>query len=226
MERTSTAKIKNLIGNFGSMLGFYFLFFISLGMLKMIFPQFEIDQYQQSDINRLLEEDPWRLVLLAVVFAPIIEEGMFRTLIKPSQNELIFFLCSWLLVIGIAIIPENINWLIKFGFLFLSFILSFIFLKEFIPENWQRRLCTFLNKHYRILWLLTAVIFGMVHIYNYVEGFDLNFVLFLLIVPRIIAGYFFGKIKIENHGLFWPIAMHAMNNGIVFLILLPKILLN
>ncbi|QED39036.1 CPBP family intramembrane metalloprotease [Antarcticibacterium arcticum] len=208
------------------MLGFYFLFFISLGMLKMIFPQFEIDQYQQSDINRLLEEDPWRLVLLAVVFAPIIEEGMFRTLIKPSQNELIFFLCSWLLVIGIAIIPENINWLIKFGFLFLSFILSFIFLKEFIPENWQRRLCTFLNKHYRILWLLTAVIFGMVHIYNYVEGFDLNFVLFLLIVPRIIAGYFFGKIKIENHGLFWPIAMHAMNNGIVFLILLPKILLN
>jgi len=226
MERTSTAKIKNLIGNFGSMLGFYFLFFISLGILKMIFPGFEIDQYQQNDINRLLEEDPLKLVLLAVVFAPIIEEGMFRTLIKPSQNELIFFLCSWLLIIGITLLPEETNTLIKFGFLLLSFILSFIFLKEFIPKKWQIAMCLFLKRNYRIIWLLTAVIFGMVHIYNYVEGFELNFVLFLLIVPRIIAGYFFGKIKIENHGLFWPITMHAMNNGIVFLILLPKILLN
>lgn len=223
---TTKAKIKNLIGNFGTMLGFYFLFFIFLGILKMIFPEFELDQYEQSDINKLLEDDPWRLVLLAVVFAPIIEEGMFRTLIKPSQNELIFFLCSWLLVIGIALIPENTNWLIKFGFLLLSFILSFIFLKEFIPEKWQVRLCDFLNKNYRTIWFLTALTFGMVHIYNYVEGFELNFVLFLLIVPRIIAGYFFGKIKIENHGLFWPIVMHAMNNGIVFLILLPRILLN
>lgn len=223
---TTKAKIKNLIGNFGTMLGFYFLFFIFLGILKMIFPEFELDQYEQSDINKLLEEDPWRLILLAVVFAPIMEEGMFRTLIKPSQNELIFFLCSWLLVMGMALIPENTNWLIKFGFLLLSFILSFIFLKEFIPEKWQVRLCDFLNKHYRIIWFLTALIFGMVHIYNYVEGFELNFVLFLLIVPRIIAGYFFGKIKIENHGLFWPIVMHVMNNGIVFLILLPRILLN
>jgi len=64
----------------------------------------------------------------------------------------------------------------------------------------------------------------MVHIFNYVEGFELNFVLMLLIFPRIIAGYFFGKIKVENKGLIWPIAMHAMNNGLVFIVLLPKIL--
>ena len=226
MKKNTADKIKNLIGNFGSMLGFYFLFFLVLGIINMIFPGFDLNQYEQTDINRLLEEDPLRLILLAVIIAPLLEEGMFRTLIKPSPNELIFFLCSWLLVLGITIIPEEANWLIKFGFLLPAFVLSFIFLKELIPEKWQLGICRFLDRNYKVVWFLTSVIFGMVHIYNYVEGFELTFVLFLLIVPRIIAGYFFGKIKIENEGLLWPIIMHAMNNGIVFLILLPKILFN
>src|SRR5690606_11292128 len=170
------------------------------------------------------EESPLKLVILAVVLAPLIEEGMFRSLIKPSRNELIFFLCIWLFVFVLVFIPEDVNWMIKYGFLLLFFILSFIFLREFIPRSWQKIMCRFLSRYYKVIWMITAVIFGMVHIFNYVEGFELNFVLMLLIFPRIIAGYFFGKIKVENKGLIWPIAMHAMNNGLVFIVLLPKIL--
>lgn len=206
------------------MLGFYVLFFIALGLLSVIFPGLDLNSYQQTDLNRLLEESPLTLVILAVVLAPLIEEGMFRTLIKPSRNELIFFLCIWLFVLTLAFIPQNVNWMIKYGFLILFFILSFIFLREFIPVSWQKNLCRFLSRHYKVIWLITSVVFGMVHIFNYVEGFELNFVLLLLIFPRIIAGYFFGKIKVENKGLVWPIAMHAMNNGLVFIVLLPRIL--
>jgi len=218
-------KIINLIRNFGLMLGCYVLFFIALGLLSIIFPSLDLDSYQQTDLNRLLEESPLKLVILAVVLAPLIEEGMFRTLIKPSRNELIFFLCIWLFVIALAFIPDDVNWMIKYGFLLLFFILSFIFLREFIPPSWQKKLCRFLSRNYKVIWIITAVVFGMVHIFNYVEGFELDFVLMLLIFPRIIAGYFFGKIKVENKGLVWPIAMHAMNNGLVFLVLLPRILL-
>ena len=206
------------------MLGCYVLFFIALGLLSIIFPGLDLDSYQQTDLNRLLEESPIKLIILAVVLAPLIEEGMFRALIKPSRNELIFFLCIWLFVLTLAIIPENVNWMIKYGFLLLFFILSFIFLREFIPTSWQKSMCRFLSNYYKWIWAITAVIFGMVHIFNYVEGFELNFVLVLLIFPRIIAGYFFGKIKVENKGLVWPIAMHAMNNALVFIVLLPKIL--
>src|SRR5690606_26007797 len=206
------------------MLGCYVLFFIALGLLSIIFPGLDLDSYQQTDLNRLLEESPIKLIILAVVLAPLIEEGMFRALIKPSRNELIFFLCIWLFVLTLAIIPENVNWMIKYGFLLLFFILSFIFLREFIPTSWQKSMCRFLSNYYKWIWAITSVIFGMVHIFNYVEGFELNFVLVLLIFPRIIAGYFFGKIKVENKGLVWPIAMHAMNNALVFIVLLPKIL--
>ena len=217
-------KVINLIRNFGLLLGGYVLFFIALGLLSILFPGMDLDSYQQTDLNRLLEESPMKLVILAVILAPLIEEGMFRTLIKPSRNELIFFLSIWLFVIALAIIPHDVNWMIKFGFLFLFFILSFIFLREFIPSTWQNKMCRFLSRYYKIVWMITAVVFGMVHIFNYVEGFELNFVLMLLIFPRIIAGYFFGKIKVENKGLIWPIAMHAMNNGLVFIVLLPRIL--
>ena len=206
------------------MLGSYFVFFAALGILQVIFPNLDFLKYQQSDLNALLSEDPWKFVLLAVIIAPVLEEGMFRTLIKPSPNEFIFFLCSWILV-GVAIfIPVDVHWAIKFGFLLLFIILIYFFLKELIPRSLQYKACSFLNRNYIFIWMITAFIFGLVHISNYVDGFRLDFLLFLMIVPRIIAGFYFGKVKIENRSMVWPIAMHAMNNATVLLFLIPKML--
>ncbi len=217
-------KIKNLFRNFGWMIASYFVFFLILGILHAIFPEFDLEQYQQSNLNELLDKSPWKFIVLAVILAPVIEEGMFRTLIQPSQNELLFFLTIWILVLVTALIPLDVFWAVKYVFLILLAILSFLFLKEFIPLNWQQKLCEVLGRYYIAVWLITAVIFGMVHIFNYVEGFQLDFVLFLLVIPRIIAGFFFGKIKIENKGLLWPILMHGMNNGTVVFFLLPRLL--
>ena len=206
------------------MLGSYFLFFTVLGILQIIFPSLDFLKYQQSDLNALMSENPWKFTLLAVLIAPVLEEGMFRTLIKPSPNEFIFFLCSWILV-GIAIfIPVDVHWALKFSFLLLLITLLYFFLKELIPISLQYKACSFLNRNYISIWMITAVIFGLVHISNYVDGFHLDFLLFLMIVPRIIAGFYFGKIKIENRGMVWPIAMHAMNNATVLLFLIPRMI--
>lgn len=217
-------KLKNLFRNFGWMLASYFIFFLLLGVIKTLFPEFDITQYEQSDLNKLLQENPWKFIFLAVVFAPIVEEGMFRTLVKPSPKEIIFFLTIWILVIITAFIPFDVFWLLKYLFLILLGVISFVFLKQIIPDQFQQKLRNFLGRYYIITWLLTSLIFGLVHIFNYVDGFEIDLVLFLLVVPRVIAGFFFGKIKIENNGLFWPILMHAMNNGTVVLFLLPKLL--
>lgn len=217
-------KITNLLRNYGWMLACYFIFFTALGLLEVFFPQFDLQEYQQNDINKILMENPLQFFLLAVIVAPVIEEGMFRALIKPSTNELIFFLSCWCLVVVAAFVPEDVYWAIKFSFLTLLLLLSFIVLRELIPIQWQWKICMLLKKFHLIVWVLTSIIFGMVHIFNYVEGFELNFVLFLLIFPRIIAGIFFGKVKMENKSLIWPMALHAMNNGAVLLLLLPRFL--
>jgi membrane protease YdiL (CAAX protease family) len=206
------------------MLGSYFLFFTVLGILQIIFPNLDFLKYQQSDLNALMSENPWKFALLAVIIAPVVEEGMFRTLIKPSPNEFIFFLCSWILV-GVAIfIPVDVHWALKFGFLLPFITLIYFFLKELIPKPLQYKACSFLNRNYIFIWMITAVIFGLVHISNYVDDFHLDFLLFLMIVPRIIAGFYFGKIKIENRSMVWPIAMHAMNNATVLLFLIPRMI--
>ncbi|MDX1545211.1 MAG: CPBP family glutamic-type intramembrane protease, partial [Christiangramia sp.] len=90
-----------------------------------------------------------------------------------------------------------------------------------IPKNYYKRICSWLNKYYLPIWILGSIIFGFVHIFNYVETFQIDLVLFMMIFPRIIAGFFFGKIKLENKAMIWPILMHGMNNSLVLIFLLP-----
>jgi len=202
----------------------YFLFFTLLGVIKMLFPDFDMLQYEQTDLNSLMEDKPWKFAILAVIIAPILEEGMFRTLIRPTPTDFIYFLCCWVLMGVLIFIPIDVNWVIKYLFLILFMAITFLFLREAIPLQFQYKACTLLSRYYVGVWIVTALIFGLVHITNYVDTFQIDLVLFLMIIPRIIAGFYFGKIKVENKTMIWPIAMHAMNNATVLILLLPRIL--
>ncbi|SFF59667.1 CAAX protease self-immunity [Salegentibacter agarivorans] len=206
------------------MIGTYFLFFFLLGFLNTFLPELDLEKYQQTELFNLMDESPLAFILMAVIIAPLLEESMFRTLIKPSFTEIHIFICAVLAFIGLGFIPQEGHSLLKYGLVILSAIIIFLFLQSLKPSRFLRIFRIILYRNYRLIWLLTAALFGLVHIWNYVEGWQFDLILFLLIFPRIIAGYFFGKIKVENGNLIWPITMHAMNNGIVVFFLLPKLL--
>ena len=201
----------------------YMVFFLSLGYVKAFFPALDFDRYQQSELNSLISEDPWKLVFLVLILAPALEECFFRSLVKPSQNDLLIFFCAFFTVFAAFFIPEDIHWALKYAFLGLFIILMFLFLKEAIPYKIQRKSLYFLNKNYRSIWIISAIIFGLVHIYNYVDSFQLNLVLFFLVFPRMIAGYFLGKIKVENGSLLWSVLFHSMNNITVLFLVFPRL---
>ena len=217
-------KIINLFHNYGLMIGSYFIFFFLLGLLSTILPELDLEKYQQTELFNFLDESLLAFILMAVIVAPVLEESIFRTLIKPSFSEIYIFLCAILAFIGLGFIPQEANSLLKYALIILSAFLVFLFFSSLKPSPLLRKFRILLHRNYKLMWWFTALIFGLVHIWNYVEGWQLDLILFILIFPRIIAGYFFGKIKIENHSLVWPILMHAMNNGIVVFFLLPKIL--
>ncbi|MBE7639286.1 MULTISPECIES: CPBP family glutamic-type intramembrane protease [Salegentibacter] len=206
------------------MIGSYFLFFFLMGFLNTFLPDLDLEKYQQTELFNLMNESPLAFVIMAVIIAPVLEESMFRTLIKPSFTEIHIFCCALLAFFGLGFIPQEADSLLKYGLVILAAIIIFLFLQSLKPSRIIRIFRILLYRYYRVVWLLTAALFGLVHIWNYVEGWQFDLILFLLIFPRIIAGYFFGKIKIENNSLIWPIAMHAMNNGVVVIFLLPKIL--
>tara|TARA_R100000789_G_scaffold96993_1_gene99128 strand:+ start:175 stop:849 length:675 start_codon:yes stop_codon:yes gene_type:complete len=218
-----TQKTFNLIGNYGWLIFSYFLFFAFMSFLSASFPQLDMEKYRQTELFKMFGESPVKFILMAVIVAPILEEAMFRTLIKPSKNELYLFICAWFLVISSAFFPIEVNWILKYIFLALCGILLFIFLKNIFPKPAIRLIQKLLLKYYKPVWFATAIIFGLVHIYNYVDIFNIDMVLFLLIFPRILAGFFFGKVKIENSGLIWPILMHSMNNSIVVVFMFPQL---
>lgn len=216
-------KTRNLFRNYWLMLGSYFLFFFLLGFLTSVMPSIDLERYQQTELFDFMTESPLAFMFMAVVVAPVLEESLFRSLVKPSLNEIYIFICAALSFIGLGLIPPEAHSILKYCLVLLSAFLLFLVFASLKPPRFLRKLRIFLHRNYITFWFLTAVIFGMVHVWNYVEGWQFDLVLFILIFPRIIAGLFFGKIKIENHSLIWPILMHAMNNGIVVFFLLPRL---
>lgn len=199
-------------------MGSYFLFFMLLGAINKLFPSLDFDKYEQTEIFEMMTDNPIVFFILAVIIAPILEECLFRSLIKPSKNEILIFCCSWLLFVGLFFIPAEANIILKYVLLVVSTFIIFLFLKAIIPEKIISKIQFFLTKYYKIVWIISAIVFGYVHVWNYVSSFEFNLILFFLIFPRIIAGYFFGSLKAQNKELYWSILLHAINNGMVILL--------
>ncbi|MCM4157168.1 CPBP family intramembrane metalloprotease [Gramella sp. AN32] len=204
------------------MVGCYFLYFFALSIIKIIFPDINFSEYEQTELQELIKNSPLKFAFLAVVLAPIAEEGIFRSLLKPSAASIKFFICTIVYIIGLMIIPKEAHWALRY--VLLALFLGFIYyaLGELISKSAFSKICYFFHKNYKIIWIGGALIFGFVHIFNYVDVLQINFALFLMIFPRIIAGYFLGKVKVENKNLIWPIFLHAMNNGMAFIFMLPQ----
>lgn len=212
-------KIKKLFLFYFRLFGLYILFFICVALLQSIFPYLDLQKYSQDSIFELLKDNKLKAFVAMVVFAPIIEELMFRTLVKPQIKGLLLFLSSWtLFIIGLFITLE-LEWYYRYLIFLVAISGIFFIYEQVISKSYLEKVTSFLDNHQIITLQITSIIFGFLHIFNYVDSIRIDSILFLLIVPRIIAGHMFGKIKIENDHIIWPILLHAINNGVVFLII-------
>ncbi len=197
------------------MWGLYILFFILLAILSTRIPELKVNNYEDTSLNELLLNNPFKLFVLACIFAPIVEEMMFRTLIIPKHTDLILFICSWPVFIGLGFLPQDIHWGISLVFGATVIFVLFYILKHLIPESNTQQIRNFLYKYTTPILIIASIIFGLVHINNYVDNFIINAALISLIVPRIISGFMMGWIKIKNQGLIWSMGLHFMNNAFV-----------
>ncbi|MFC5044928.1 type II CAAX prenyl endopeptidase Rce1 family protein [Aquimarina hainanensis] len=212
---------KNLFLAYIQLIGFYFIFFILLGIIQQVFPGIDLTKYSQKDLMQLIEKEKLHAFFSLILIAPIIEESMFRTLLRPSSKELTLWGSTWIVSILWGVLPK-MSWYYSYPLLLISISLVFFILSLLISKKILRKACAFLSQ--KEIWILqiTAVVFGLFHIVNYVDSFLLDSALFLLIVPRIIAGHVFGTLKIKNRHIIWPITLHAMNNGIIYLLFILR----
>lgn len=217
---TSNQKSNVLLKSYGYLWLLYIGFAIVLGIASYWYPDLLNPQYEQTAIIEMAQSNPFQLFLLACVFAPIVEEMMFRTLIAPSHSDLILFVCAWTVFLGASHLPDSIHWLVKFGFSMILLFTCHTILKQLIPERHTAIIRHKLSQFVLPILIASAILFGLVHISNYVTSFTVNLSLLILVIPQIIAGFMLGWIKRVNHHISWPMALHFMNNVVPVLIII------
>ena len=171
---------------------------------------------------------PALLPFVVLLIAPILEELVFRAML--STQRWMVFIGSGLFVITLArltlaVLTRHLsNHLIYVHYLdgvaMLLPLLAGYGLIWWVAGGWIMAL--FRRYPAPIFWT-SAVLFGLVHSFNFQAGFKP--VLILLTLPQMSAGVFLGYLRVR-HGLRWSIATHmAIDYPVVFgawLVLLAK----
>ncbi|MEM8523794.1 MAG: CPBP family glutamic-type intramembrane protease [Bacteroidota bacterium] len=162
-----------------------------------------------SDVNRIRNN-----TVFATIVFPIIEELAFRLYLK--RNNLNVFISSLFMTYMIAsafVFNTSHFSLEKYGILRIFISLSTALLVLFV---YQKRI---FSLNFKWLYYLSALLFGLVHIYNY-DYTNPKVLIFAIIIcmPQILSGLFFGYARIK-YGIIGAIILHGLLNGLPTLIL-------
>jgi hypothetical protein len=193
------------------------VFFISGLFLYMIcIPYSFINDLLLHSISvNYIELDPSKIVVFfaVIVGAPLLEEPLFRLVLKPTANSFIVILIFFGLTV-ISCLAEKLFVVSAVSLVLFCFILILV-----SNKNYFRKTQIWLLKHFRGFFYTSCVLFGIVHITNY-EPFSYKLFLILPVfsIPYIIAGMFFGFIRMK-FGLAYAMLYHSLFN------LLPAVIM-
>jgi membrane protease YdiL (CAAX protease family) len=162
-------------------------------------------EFPQNELETLA----WGIGTLAliVVFAPIMEEVMFRSWMsgRPGHILAVLALGGGALVLyvdaaGGAASPGAI----------IGLLATLVAAAGAIYAFRHRGALGWFARAFPVFFWLSALGFATIHIWNYTEGSGP--LVFLLVIPQLVAGTIFGYARV-HYGLWSAIALHMLHNG-------------
>lgn len=153
------------------------------------------------------------MLIKAVVFAPLIEEGIFRLLLRPKLNNLIVFL--------LLMFPSSLFSLFNGNHITFTIISSIelAILIAILRNTYLLKLQKCIIKHFRFFFYFSIVSFGFLHIRNFTFP-EMNFWVIictpLFVSPQIFMGSILGFIRMK-YGFWYSVLLHTTINGLVTL---------
>ena len=153
----------------------------------------------------------WRLFILAVVFAPVLEESVFRAGLRGIR---------YTLFVGPALIVLVFSALNR-GALLVACALALFALATAAVVRWQRSTQPgapfatarqFVQRYAWVFWGYAAL-FALVHIGNYSGGGPRGVIAPLLVLPQFLVGAVAGYLRLHD-GLRSSVLLHAANNAV------------
>lgn len=155
-------------------------------------------------VNKI-ETSGFFIIIGIIVLAPIIEEVFFRLWLKPLYINYLLLLFILVCVVVLSFLKKQFLVTGITGFLIIA--LTFLLAGKKIKAI-QR----FVLKYFKYLFFLSALMFGLVHLFN-IEHFSIVALVVspVLILPQFVAGLFLGFIRMK-FGIFYSILFHSLIN--------------
>jgi hypothetical protein len=142
-------------------------------------------------------------IILGLLIAPIFEESLMRLNLVLSKRNIIVFLNTCL---GLAVyfLFKGRNFKV---ILFIIILVVFLIILIYFTQ------CkSFVIRNYRFVFYSTAILFGLLHIFNF-NGITLSNIVWtpLLVIPQIIMGLLLGYFRV-TYGFIYAVICHSLIN--------------
>ncbi len=165
--------------------------------------------------NRLHDIDISRLVLLAAVWAPLVEELLFRFGLRRPRLALLYVpILTYVLYTKAGLF--NIIVVVLLLALFVILDLSRLTTDRYaLPFKWRRLYCRF----FPVIFHGSVLVFASMHLMNYeFPGGAASLLLPLLILPQWLTGLVIAWMRVRD-GFACAVVMHALFNGLPVVLL-------
>jgi len=189
-------------------LNLVFLAFISL-LYSLLLKFNWIKEYEDVDLIKTYGLQT--TLFIACVFAPVVEEMIFRFHLRRRNLNIYFIFSSVSVIIASCFSDELVKWSIYLVF-FISAIIFHVGLSKKSVGRSQR----LWMKYYSLIFYATSLLFGLVHLSNF-EGLTVSDPFFIIYISsQIFAGLGFGYVRIK-YGIGYSMLLHSCCNGIILL---------
>ncbi|WP_171047953.1 type II CAAX prenyl endopeptidase Rce1 family protein [Pedobacter xixiisoli] len=210
LNRSFNESLKDLFAVFLKAFLFLFLNYLFVSLIDFIIVQSTHFSFQNAINDAQKGASNKNSVLFFLLFAPIVEELIFRLPLKTSRiNILTSFVFAYLLFVFISKeeldIFNTATLMSSIAYFFIAFLIVYklpIHLLQFQTE-----------KSYRIYFYAMALIFGLLHIFNFMDLVPTHLLFFapIFVIHQMIVGFFLAYLRLKR-GILWSILLHFLFN--------------
>lgn len=183
-----------------------FLFFLGLAVffgMIVFFIQFSTGIHSIA-LTKIAGYSLTEKILKLVLLASVIEETLFRLLLRFNKNTVKIFFAITLSYCIYLIFKE------KYMMLVVILVMQILLLFS-IQLTSVNKISTFIEKHFAVIFYISVLAFGMMHLFNFEFSSSGWYYLPFLVLPQLVAGTILGYIRI-NYSFVHGIAFHMLIN--------------
>lgn len=168
----------------------------------LIFVGLKMTQAEHIDLNH----KDWAIFSYIVVLGPILEELIFRGLLRFNRSAIAFWMALILGTLGWYLSPSSTS---KVASIFIAFFSIFLF--YVITQSIENPLRTFWEKHFMVVFHFVAIAFALIHLGNFTNISNYFWALPLVSI-QLSLGYFIGFLRMK-FGFWYGVGLHIVWNS-------------